>query len=328
VVHPLLVILLQALKGSGLKSLKDLCIRPLHLPIALGVVGGGVVDLDAHIITICLEHNAGEVCAIIGDDAVWHPEPGYNSFEEIGGRMPVDCSDRHSFRSLGELVNGNIEVLVATNSFGKRTEGIHPPDHKRPRQGDELYELRRCVDLLCMVLACFASPDHFCRILEVCRPVEAMPEGFPDHHAGCRMTPALAFMHILKDLEAFLLGDTLEQNAVGCAVIEVPFYHHISFCLTDDAFHRSLISRKDVVFQELPNLLDPVPGVHSRGSLGFLPLGRVITLRGFELLGVKLVGPRGLWLPGVRVLGPPIPGLRDDAVPWPRDHRHFHEFFL
>jgi hypothetical protein len=47
-----------------------------------------------------------------------------------------------------------------------------------------------------MELTRFAGPYQLSCILERCRPVKTMPEGFTDQRAGLRMTSTLASMDL------------------------------------------------------------------------------------------------------------------------------------
>ena len=80
-----------------------------------------------------------------------------------------------------------------------------------------------------MELACFAGPYQLSRILECCRPVEAMPKGFTNKRARLGMTSTLASMDLHEQLAALSLGNAPHEDTIRTTVVEIPFYHHVLF---------------------------------------------------------------------------------------------------
>jgi hypothetical protein len=71
------------------------------------------------------------------------------------------------------------------------------------------------------------------------------------------MTFALAFMDLCEQVAALFLGNALHEDAIGATIVEIPFYHCVSFSQSHNALSSCLVFRKDVVFQVVPNLGDP-----------------------------------------------------------------------
>ena len=104
--------------------------------------------------------------------------------EECGGRCFGDVDHWSCFQPLDELVDGDVEVPVPTDGPRERSQDIQSLYSKRPRGWYHLQSLSQCVYLLFMELACFAGLYQLSCILECSRPVEAMPKGLTDQHAG------------------------------------------------------------------------------------------------------------------------------------------------
>jgi hypothetical protein len=69
---------------------------------------GRITDLDARILTISLERDAGELEPIVGDDHVWDPKPIDGGLDELDCGLLVDLDHRGCFQPLGEHVNGDV----------------------------------------------------------------------------------------------------------------------------------------------------------------------------------------------------------------------------
>ena len=66
---------------------------------------GGVIELDPLLFAEVLELFGGEICSIIGDDAMWHTETEDDGPDEIDGSRCRCVCDWHSFYPLCELVD-------------------------------------------------------------------------------------------------------------------------------------------------------------------------------------------------------------------------------
>lgn len=111
---------------SYLEGLQDFGVCSLYLPIAFWVGGRGKAKFDPNALTVISEHVACDLCVVIGDDAVWDPKVARDTLNELEHGMFVDFGDQEFLRPLGELVNGDKEVLVASNGLGKHAQDISP----------------------------------------------------------------------------------------------------------------------------------------------------------------------------------------------------------
>jgi hypothetical protein len=74
--------------------------------------------------------------------------------------------------SLGKLVDGDVEVVIAHMRSREWTQDVQPLNSKGPSEWDGLQLLRWLMYLLGVELARLAPLDHFCYIPEHRRPVE------------------------------------------------------------------------------------------------------------------------------------------------------------
>jgi hypothetical protein len=78
------------------------------------------------------------------------------------------------------------------------------------------------------------------------------------------MTSALSSMDLRKQLIALLLGNAPHVNAVGAAVVEIPFHHRVAFSQPHYALCGHMVFRKDFLLQVVPDLGDPCIGTTLR----------------------------------------------------------------
>jgi hypothetical protein len=71
------------------------------------------------------------------------------------------------------------------------------------------------------------------------------------------MTSTLASMDLCEQVAARFLGDAPHEDAIGTTVVEIPLYHRVSLSQSHYALSGSMVFRKDVVFQVVPDLGDP-----------------------------------------------------------------------
>jgi hypothetical protein len=64
-------------------------------------------------------------------------------------------------------------------------------------------------------------------------------------------------MDLCEQVSALFLGNALHEDAIGAMAVEIPFYHCVSLSQSHYTLSRCLIFRKDVVFQVVPDLVDP-----------------------------------------------------------------------
>jgi hypothetical protein len=178
--------LLQAIIGAGLENLENFCIGPLHLSITLWVSNVRIAYLDAQVFAVPLEGTTGELGSVVGDNPVREPKSANDGFDKFHYGLLVDFDHRGHFRPLAELVDGDVEKPVTSDGVG---------------------DLRQCVDLLSMKLACPACHYQLDSVLQSRRPVEAMPKGFTNQRAGRCMVPTLTSMDFCEQPAALLPGN-------------------------------------------------------------------------------------------------------------------------
>ena len=64
------------------------------------------------------EKVAGELRAIVGDDAIRNPEMAHEALDELDGRAGWDGADGLYLCPFGELVDGDVEVAIAPGARG------------------------------------------------------------------------------------------------------------------------------------------------------------------------------------------------------------------
>ena len=119
----------------------------------------------------------------IGDDSVWDAEATCDTADELKRRVLRNLDDWNCLRPLGELVDGDVEVLIAPDCSGEWTQDVQPPDHEGPRQGDGMKSRSWLVNLLCVELARPTAPNQLGSVLESCRPIETLPKGLFEQRA-------------------------------------------------------------------------------------------------------------------------------------------------
>ena len=83
----------------------------LDLPVHSGVRDDGPIDPDVVSITELKKLLAGELCAVVCNDGVWHSKAMDDVEEEQHVLHGLDRGDRQSFYPLGKLVYGDKQVL-------------------------------------------------------------------------------------------------------------------------------------------------------------------------------------------------------------------------
>ena len=72
------------------------------------------VEFYAELIVEGVELLRGEVAAVIGEDAMWHAKATNDAFEEVDGSSSELVRDGYSFNPLGEFIDCNQQVCMAT----------------------------------------------------------------------------------------------------------------------------------------------------------------------------------------------------------------------
>ena len=140
-VNPALAIPLEAVEACRLEALEHFSVCLLGLAIALRISDRGEAKLGAQIFAICPEEAAGELRAIVCDDAVWHSETADDTPDELDScscdlsvmmRFVCDGAYGFYFCPFGELVDSDKEETVAPQRLWERSQYVQPPDRERP----------------------------------------------------------------------------------------------------------------------------------------------------------------------------------------------------
>jgi hypothetical protein len=110
---------LHAVIGACLETLEDFSIGSLDLSITLWMSNGCITDLDAKMLTISLKHIADELGPVVGDDHVQDPEPTDGGLDKLDCGLLIDPDHRGCFRPLGELVDGDVQILESSDGPGE-----------------------------------------------------------------------------------------------------------------------------------------------------------------------------------------------------------------
>ena len=131
-VDPALAMPLEAVEASCLAALEDLCICSLGLAIALGMCDRGEAKFGTQAFTVGPEETAGELRAVVCDDAVWHSKTADDAPDELDSCSGWDGAYCFLFCPFGELVNSDKEEAVAPLRLWEGSQYVQPPDRERP----------------------------------------------------------------------------------------------------------------------------------------------------------------------------------------------------
>jgi hypothetical protein len=102
-------------KESLLQAGADKLIGFFDLAVGLGMCHRRILDLDAELFGEVLKLARGEIHAVVHDDAVRHSVPVNDGLEELDRHSLLLVGDRDCFDPLGEIVDGNQKVSVASS---------------------------------------------------------------------------------------------------------------------------------------------------------------------------------------------------------------------
>lgn len=120
---------------------------------------------------------------------------------------------------LGELVDSDQNVCVATRCFFEGSDQIKSPYYERPGDGNSLERLRGQVGLPCIILAPLACSHHLICFGHYSRPVDSPPGSVPHKDSWSGMVPAGTAVDVLQELSSLLDWDaTLLYSSVSLFV--------------------------------------------------------------------------------------------------------------
>ena len=86
-------------------------------------------------VVVALEYTAGELRAVVRDDAFWHTETTYQPLDEFNGGSGWYPSHGLHLRPLGELVDGDEEETIAPEHSRERAQDVQPQTAKGHESG-------------------------------------------------------------------------------------------------------------------------------------------------------------------------------------------------
>jgi hypothetical protein len=122
--------LLQAVIGAHLEAFENFSIGSLNLSLTLWMSNGRIAYLVAKILAVSLERTAGELGPVVGDDPVQDPKPTDDGLDELDCRLLVDLDHRGYFWALGELIDGDVQILESSYGLEEQTHDVQPPYNK------------------------------------------------------------------------------------------------------------------------------------------------------------------------------------------------------
>jgi hypothetical protein len=124
--------LLQVVISAGLMAFEDFSVGSLDQPITLWMSNRCIVDLDATILAVNLEHAVGELEPTVGDDHVRDSKPTDDGLDKLDCRLLVDLDHRGCFWPLGEHVDGDVQIPESSDGPGEWTQDVQPQYNKWP----------------------------------------------------------------------------------------------------------------------------------------------------------------------------------------------------
>jgi hypothetical protein len=108
----------QAVIGACLEPPEDLCVCPLSLVVALGMIHRRKVESGADDLAILLEEPTCKLGPVVCNDTAWDPISTDNRPEESNSSTLGDIDHRGGLWPLCELVDGDEEETVPTDGPG------------------------------------------------------------------------------------------------------------------------------------------------------------------------------------------------------------------
>jgi hypothetical protein len=119
------------------------------------------------------------------------------------------CPEVHDWTHLdplGELINGDQQVCVASERLSQGPDNVQPPHGKRPRDGDRLEGVRWEIGLAGVELAPFTGAHVLAGVRNRSRPVEALAECVADKGVWRRVVATHARVDVLEELAPWAMG--------------------------------------------------------------------------------------------------------------------------
>jgi hypothetical protein len=160
--------------------MEDALVGALSLAIRLGMGDRSEVESDPFLFAKFCHFPLGEVCAIVGDDAVRVTIVVDELSEELGCGLPVTFLDGLCFHPLGEFVNCDQEMREAGWRSLELAHHVESLDCEEPCDWDRLQCRAWYVRLVGVFLAPDAALDYCHRVGVGGELVEAMSKRLGD----------------------------------------------------------------------------------------------------------------------------------------------------
>jgi hypothetical protein len=96
------------------------------------VSNGHISYLDAQVFTVPLEGTASELGPVVSDTPILDPKLADDEFDKFHYGLFVDFDHRGCFRSLGELIDGNVEKPVTSDDAEEWPHDVQPSYSEGP----------------------------------------------------------------------------------------------------------------------------------------------------------------------------------------------------
>jgi hypothetical protein len=116
--------MLELIKDSGLKPLKDHTIWVLHLTITLRVWHWGIIDFNARVCTKVFELRRSKLSPTIGDDIIGYAKLVHDLFYEFDRLAHCDWGGRIYLDPLHKFIHCNEDMFESSFSFLEWTNQI------------------------------------------------------------------------------------------------------------------------------------------------------------------------------------------------------------
>ena len=108
----------------------------LGLAIALRIGYRGEAKLGTKGFAVGPEETAGELRAIVSDDAIGHSKTADNASDELDSCPGWDGAHRFHFCPLGEFINCHKKEALAPLRPREGSQDVQPPDREGPGERD------------------------------------------------------------------------------------------------------------------------------------------------------------------------------------------------
>ena len=126
--HPSSGVDLELIVDAGLDPLEDPPVGMLNLAIRLGVIDRSPIHLDYPGVTEVQELVTCELSAIVSNNVTGDSEHVDDVLNEFGRLLRLEVGDGLDFDPLGELVNGDQEVIEAPRHLLELPDHVEAPD--------------------------------------------------------------------------------------------------------------------------------------------------------------------------------------------------------